>query len=56
MSALQQQLRPHLAVGRESLAEHIRRVVDTAPPLTDAQLGRLSILLRPAPEAVARAA
>jgi hypothetical protein len=31
------------------LAEHIRAVVDAAPPLTQAQLQRLSLLLVPAP-------
>jgi len=29
------------------LAEHIRRVVDVAPPLTDDQRARLTALLRP---------
>ena len=29
------------------LADHIRRVVDEAPPLTPEQLDRLSLLLRP---------
>lgn len=29
----------------EQLAEHIRRVVDQAPPLTDEQRGRLALLL-----------
>jgi hypothetical protein len=40
------ELRRDLAV--ESLAEHIREVVDTAPPPTDAQWTRLAALL-PAP-------
>jgi hypothetical protein len=30
-----------------TLEEYIRRVVDSAPPLTDQQKGRLSALLRP---------
>ena len=30
----------------ERLAEHIQRVVDVAPPLTDSQRSRLSALLR----------
>lgn len=30
----------------EVLAEHVRRVVDTAPPLTPAQRDRLAALLR----------
>ena len=29
------------------LAEHITRVVDAAPPLTDEQRDRLAVLLRP---------
>jgi hypothetical protein len=32
----------------DSLAEHIRRVVDAAPPLTPEQRDRLAVLLRPA--------
>jgi hypothetical protein len=31
----------------ERLADHIKKVVDSAPPLTDQQKGRLSALLRP---------
>ena len=38
------------ALDLHQLAAHIKRVVDAAPPLTDAQLGRLSVLLRPATE------
>lgn len=34
-------------LATESLAEHIARVVDAAPPLTPDQLGRLALLLRP---------
>lgn len=35
------------------LAEHIRRVVDAAPPLTQEQLQRLALLLVPATDAAA---
>ena len=38
-------LRAELAA--EGLAEHIKRVVDAAPPLTPAQRERLALLLRP---------
>ncbi len=36
----------------DRLAEHIRRLVDAAPPLSEAQRSRLALLLRPtgAPE------
>jgi dsDNA-binding SOS-regulon protein len=34
------------------LAEHIRQVVDKAPPLSDAQRERLALLLAPAADAV----
>lgn len=43
-------LRRELAEVR--LAEHIRKVVASAPPLTQAQRDRLAGLLRPAPDAV----
>lgn len=33
------------------LEEHIRRVVDAAPPLTDEQRERIAALLRPAADA-----
>jgi hypothetical protein len=36
-------LRAELAT--EGLAEHIKRVVDGMPPLTDGQLSRLAVLL-----------
>ena len=39
------QLRAMLAI--EGLAEHIARVVDTAPPLSPAQRDRLASLLSP---------
>ena len=35
------------------LAEHITRVVDAAPPLTDEQRDRLAVLLRPSGGAAA---
>lgn len=35
----------------EATREHIRRLVDAAPPLTDAQKARLAALLRPARKA-----
>jgi hypothetical protein len=38
-------LRAELAA--EGLAEHIKRVVDAAPPLTAAQRERLALLLNP---------
>ncbi len=38
-------LRAELAI--EGLAEHIRRVVDSAPPLTPAQREKLALLLCP---------
>lgn len=31
----------------ERLAEHVERVVSEAPPLTDAQLARITAILRP---------
>lgn len=31
----------------QRLADHIRRTVDSAPPLTDEQCSRLATLLRP---------
>lgn len=34
------------AFKAERLAQHIRRVVDSAPPLTPAQRDRLAVLLR----------
>lgn len=34
-----------------NLADHIRRVVNEAPPLTDEQRARLAALLRPIPSA-----
>lgn len=37
-------------LAAEGLAEHIRAVVDTAPPLTSDQRDRLAALLRPAAE------
>ncbi|MGH3319486.1 MAG: hypothetical protein ACRDN9_04785 [Streptosporangiaceae bacterium] len=33
-----------------SLEEHVRKVVDLFPPLTQAQRDRLAVLLRPAPD------
>lgn len=41
-----EEARVDLAAAR--LAEHIRRVVDAAPPLTPEQRERLALLLRPA--------
>jgi hypothetical protein len=32
---------------REELDEHVRRIVDQAPPLTDDQCARIAALLRP---------
>ena len=40
-----EEARVNLAAAR--LAEHIRRVVDGAPPLTAAQCERLALLLQP---------
>jgi len=40
----------------ESLAEHIRRVVDTAPPLSPAQRARLGALLAGTPAEIPTAA
>jgi len=45
---------PDLANARrdlaaERLAEHVRRVVDQAPPLTGAQRAQIAALLRPSP-------
>ena len=39
-----EQLQQDYRVGR--LADHIRELVDTAPPLSEGQRARLSILLR----------
>jgi hypothetical protein len=33
-------------LAAERLADHVRRVVDTAPPLTDEQRNRIAALLR----------
>lgn len=33
--------------GAARLAQHIRRVVDSAPPLSQAQKDRLAVLLQP---------
>lgn len=33
-------------VAAEGLADHIRRVVDSMPPLSDERIGRLVVLLR----------
>lgn len=35
------------AAREAGLEQHIRKVVDAAPPLTDEQLGRLAAILRP---------
>lgn len=35
--------------GKARQAEHVRRIVDAAPPLTDGQLDRLGSILRPVP-------
>lgn len=40
--------RPPVAPAGDSLTEHIRRLVDAAPPLTAAQRDRLALLLRSA--------
>lgn len=37
-----------------AMAEHVRRVVDKAPPLTREQLDRLRVLLEPARRDLAR--
>lgn len=37
------------ALRTEKLADHIAKVLDEAPPLTDEQRGRLAVLLRPTP-------
>lgn len=34
-------------VRTEALAEHIRKVIESAPPLTPEQRDRLAVLLRP---------
>jgi hypothetical protein len=34
-------------LAAERLAEHVKRVVDSAPPLTTAQRDRIAALLRP---------
>lgn len=34
-------------LAAERLAEHVRRVVDTFPPLTDEQRNQIAALLRP---------
>lgn len=34
--------------------DHVRRLVDDAPPLTPAQLGRLALLIQVAPKNVPR--
>lgn len=45
----------HTELRRElktvTLAEHIKRVVDAAPPLTSEQRDRLAVLLRGGPDA-----
>lgn len=40
----------------EQLAEHVRAMVDAAPPLSDAQRERLAALLRPVARPADRAA
>ncbi|GAA4250916.1 hypothetical protein GCM10022255_041490 [Dactylosporangium darangshiense] len=41
---------PDDSAEEDALAEHARRVVDRAPPLTQEQRARLAALLRPLPK------
>ncbi len=43
-------------MNAQEYAEYVRRLVDEAPPLTDAQRDRLATLLRPAKSGGDRAA
>ncbi|MFD0003546.1 hypothetical protein ACFVJ4_14135 [Streptomyces sp. NPDC127178] len=42
----------HRDLRAAGLEEHIRHVVDAAPPLTDAQRSKLAVLLLTAPQSV----